>query len=353
MNRREFVGGGAAFAAWTAFGGAKGKADFKWAFMPQFGMNMWGDIVKPPQRDGIQTKILSDEEFAVISAPGYGSRESIRFDENLWKPLSARLRTDGCNLLLVDLGEFVAYPSHPELAVKGSWSADRMRAEVRRLTDMGFEVIPKLNFSCCHDAWLKDYARMVSTRRYYEVAADLIRDVYEMFDRPAFIHLGLDEEDIVDYQKRNTSLVRMRQGDLWWHDARFLIDEVEKHGARAWVWSDYIRRHPVEEFVRKMPRTVVQSPWTYRTEKPSFDDPLIRIFLTLAENGYDVIPCGSNCYGNKENFPAMAAFCKANLPADRYRGMLFAPWVQTRAPYGRLLDEASGLMAEAIRRSEA
>ena len=85
--------------------------------------------------------------------------------------------------------------------------------------------------------------------------------------------------------------------------------------------------------------------------KPSFDDPLIRIFLTLAENGYDVIPCGSNCYGLKENFPAMAAFCKANLPAERFKGMLFAPWIQTRAPYGRLLDEASGLMAEAVRRT--
>ena len=48
---------------------------FKWVFMPQFGMNMWGDLVTPPQRDGIQTKLLSDEEFAMISAPGYASRE--------------------------------------------------------------------------------------------------------------------------------------------------------------------------------------------------------------------------------------------------------------------------------------
>lgn len=225
-----------------------------------------------------------------------------------------------------------------------------MQAEVRRLKRMGFAVVPKVNFSCCHDFWLKEYARMVSTPKYYQVAADVIRDVYEMFDRPDYIHIGMDEEDLVEYQTRNTSLVRFRQGDLWWHDVLFFIEQVESLGCRAWVWSDYMRRHPMAEFVRRMPKTVLQSPWTYRTEKPSFDDPLIKIYLSLCEAEYDVIPCASNCYGLKENFPATAMFCKENLPAERYKGMLMAPWVETRAPYGRLLGEASSLVAEARRR---
>ena len=29
---------------------------------------------------------------------------------------------------------------------------------------MGLEVIPKMNFSTCHDSWLKNYQRMVSTK---------------------------------------------------------------------------------------------------------------------------------------------------------------------------------------------
>ena len=323
---------------------------FMWAFMPQFGMNMWGDIVSAPKRDGIQTRILTDEEFAVIGRPGYNSRQKVRFDEVLWRSLSARLRSAGCNLLLLDLGELPVYPSHPELAVEGSWPADKLSAEVDRLKGMGFEVIPKLNFSCCHDAWLKEYARMISTSEYYAVVRDLVRDVHEMFGAPRFIHLGLDEEDIYEYQSRSTSIVRMRQGELWWHDALFMIREVERLGSRAWVWSDYIRRHPLEEFVRRMPKSVLQSPWTYRTENPSFEDPLVKIFKTLADAGYDVVPCGSNCYGVRENFPAMARFCMDNLPADRYAGMLFAPWVATREPYGRLLFEAADLMAEARRR---
>ena len=74
--------------------------------------------------------MLSDEEFAVISRPGYADHGVIHFDEAMWTPLATRVRRDGSNLLLIDLGEFVVYPSHPELAVKGSWRAERMNAEV-------------------------------------------------------------------------------------------------------------------------------------------------------------------------------------------------------------------------------
>ena len=347
VTRRTFLAQAAAAAALAARG--DGKEGFLWAYMPQFGMNMWGDLDIPPTRDGIMTKHLTDAEFAALCRPENQTHDAVRFDEAVWRDLSARLRASGCGLLLLDLGEFVVYPSHPELAVKGSWRVERLQAEIRRLRDMGFEVVPKLNFSCCHDAWLKDYARMVSTRTYYSVAADLIRDVSEIFETPRFIHLGLDEEDIVEYQTRNTSLVRLRQGDLWWHDALFLIGEVEKRGSRAWVWSDYQRRHTLDEFLREMPKTVLQSPWTYRTETPSFDDPLIKIYQTLATNGYDVIPCASNCYGLKANFTATAAFCRANLPPERYKGMLFAPWMATIPPWQRLLREGAEIFGKAVR----
>lgn len=358
MTRKTFLKGLAgAGAVWAAGGcaslaGARPKAvakDFIWAYMPQFGMNMWGDIVKAPVRNSAILRNLTDEEFAAMNVPGFDSRASIRFDETVWRKLATALKANGCNLILIDVGEFVVYPSHPELAVKGSWAASRLRDEVDRLTALGFEVVPKLNFSACHDFWLKDYARMLSTAKYYEVAADLIADVCEIFNHPRFVHLGLDEEDKVEYQQRTTTLVRFRQGDLWWHDVLFLVKEVERHGARAWMWSDYIRYHDVAEFARKMPRTVVQSPWTYSTVKPDFSDPLIRVFRTLADNGYDVIPCGSNCYGKKENFPAMAAFCRKNLPADKFKGMLFAPWMQTRQPFSRLLLEGASLMGAAVK----
>ena len=61
------------------------------------------------------------------------------------------------------------FPSHPELAVKGSWSPERMQKELERLRGLGLEPIPKLNFSAMHDEWLGDYGRMLCTDEYYRV----------------------------------------------------------------------------------------------------------------------------------------------------------------------------------------
>lgn len=62
-----------------------------------------------------------------------------------------------------------------------------MRKEVERLRAMGFEVIPKLNFSTSHDVWLGDYSRMISTPTYYRVCRDLIEEVAEVFKPKYFI----------------------------------------------------------------------------------------------------------------------------------------------------------------------
>ena len=250
---------------------------------------------------------------------------------------------------MLDVGEGLAYPSHPELAVKGSWSPERLKSEVDRLRGMGFEVIPKLNFSTTHDAWLGPYERMVATPEYYAVCADVIRDAMEVFAPVSHFHIGFDEEDMPGYQ-RTSSLMVMRQGELWWHDINWFVRVVEKYGARAWVWSDYIRRHPLEEFCRRMPKTVVQNPWTYRATKATMArDPLIKLYSTLANAGYDVVPTGSNCYGVKENFPEMAEYCKETLPPERFKGMMMAPWIKTIEPYRRLHWEAADIMAKTIK----
>ncbi len=61
------------------------------------------------------------------------------------------------------------------------------------------------------------------------------------------------------------------------------------------------------------------------------------------------MPCGSNCYGVVENFQAMAEHCKAHLPAERFLGMVMAPWIKTVPPYRRLHWQAADLMAETIK----
>ena len=123
---------------------------------------------------------------------------------------------------------------------------------------MGFEVIPKMNFSACHDSWLKEYGRMLSTEKYYSVCEDLIRDAAEIFDHPQFFHLGYDEETAG--HQRNHLLSICRQGDLWWHDFLWFVKVTERAGCRPWIWSDYIWNHK-DEFLNRMPKSVLQSNW--------------------------------------------------------------------------------------------
>ena len=343
MNRREFIGKSACALAGAAASGcavskivATGpKAEFIWGELIHLGMNMWWE--SPNDWKGWPNVESEEVRQAVLSQ--YVQSDRVRFDEKMWFGLSDKLHTSGVNLILLDLGEAVVYPSHPELAVKGSWSVEKLRTEITRLRGMGFEVIPKINFSTSHDLWLGEYHKMVSTSTYYRVCADLIKDVCDIFDMPRFVHLGLDEE-IAEFQAFN-SLVVLRQGDLWWHDFRFFVDECEKNGSQAWIWSDYLLRHDVAEFRKKMPKTVIQSPWQYSGEINPEKNPSVKQYVTLAENGYDVIPCASNCYQTKDNFVDTVKFCSKALPKERLRGFLMAPWCEmTHALRHRLVESA-------------
>ena len=295
-----------------------------WGFMIQLGHNMW-------------------KEAPLYGKPTPETRDNYaqpynRTDVKVWNEITEYIAKKGANLLLIDLGEGLIYPSHPELAVKGSWSPERMKEEIARLKCLGLEAIPKLNFSTCHDAWLKDYSHMVSTPEYYKVCADVIHDVCEIFGKPRLFHLGWDEERS-RAQKSRRYLVE-RKGDLWWHDFLFTVREVEKHGVRPWIWSDKIWLAP-EEFRKRMPKSVMQSPWHYdrflhfvrNTEemlKLDWPEPWAGAlaFKEIDEAGYDTMPCGST-WAKQWNMEAVVRFSKKHLDNSRIKGFLMAPWTRT------------------------
>ena len=281
------------------------------------GTNMWCDCVP-------------DEGWPPYTGPYtsfVGAADHLRFDEKVWRAITDRMVKVGMNMVVIDLGEAIQYPSHPELWVKGSWEVNRFRKELARLRAMGLEPIPKVNFSTAHDTWLKDYGRMVSTLEYYRACADIVRDVCEIFDRPRFLHLGYDEES-ASHQKSNHYCI-MRQGELWWHDFLFFAKEVERHGVRPWIWSDYVWQHR-EEFFRRMPKSVLQSNWHYGGE---FDftkitktrAARIRIYEDFDKAGFDQIPTGSN-WDCDTNFASTVKYCRSVCSPERLKGFLMTTW---------------------------
>jgi len=260
-------------------------------------------------------------------SPFRGYRPYLQMSESLWNDATEKMSREGLNMVVIDLGDGVKYESHPEIAVNNAWTTTRLRKELDRLRKLGLEPIPKLNFAAGHDIWLGKYSRMVSTEKYYEVCSDLIKEVSDLFDKPRLFHLGMDEENAED--QRYLDYVVIRQNDLWWHDLYFLIDQVEKAGSRSWIWSDYLW-HQRDAFLKKMPKSVMQSNWYYEEEFDEAKTP-VKAYLDLEKYGYDQIPTGGYYKTDKNvlNFNNTVQFCKKNIASPRLHGFLQTLWAPT------------------------
>lgn len=150
---------------------------------------------------------------------------------------------------------------------------------------MGFEVIPKLNFSTTHDTWLGEYALMVSTSVYYRVCKELIDEVCELF-QPRFLHLGMDEE--VYENQKDYDYVVIRQNDLWWKDFYYLVDCVEQHG-------------------------------------------------------YDQLPCGSVEYF-VDNLELLAKYCVKKISREHLFGFAQTTWEAVQPEWVEMLDQGADTM---------
>ena len=308
-----------------------------WGLLIHLGYNFWCDTMPTYWANHPTPEMLKNR----------GSADHLRFDEATWRRVSAKLPECGINTVVIDLGEGLVYPSHPELAVRGSWTAERLERELARLRGMGIEPIPKLNFSTSHDTWLGQYGRMVSTPTYYRVVQDLIGDVIDIFGRPRLFHLGYDEENAANQSQYLLTVVR--QGELWWHDFLYIAGLVEKRGVRPWMWSDKLWHDP-EGFLKRMPRDILQSNWYYegefdlRKEWPT--KVRVEAFQKLERAGFDQVPTAGNSR-NRRDLAGMVEFCRREVSPGRLKGFLMSTWRKMTPDFEAVQNDACELVAEA------
>lgn len=330
------------------------------AFLLHLGHNMWCDWFPP------------DVDLKVVKAaiPPNGSSPfpdtELRNKDDLWRKATDYIAAKGMNMIVVDLGEGLVYPSHPELSIKGSWTPEKMRAEIVRLNKLGIEVIPKLNFSTTHNGWLKHYRRMISTPTYYKVCEDLIADVAEIFDHPRFLHIGYDEETARHQDHSGRCLyVIVRKGEFWMHDFLHIVRTVEKNDMRAWAWSDYGWDHP--EFYERCPKSVLMSNWYYDesyggfelSENKTSDHKRLKGFYDLDKAGFEQVPCGTNWTGWQRKKLKIGAddvigklvkLCRRDISARSLKGFMMAPWVSCNNEANLKINlKGADLFAEALK----
>ena len=278
------------------------------------------------------------------------------FDENVWRDTVNAAAEAGMNTIVLEVIDGVKYDSHPEISRPDAYSKDWMREQVKLCREKGIALIPKLNFSATHDMWLGEYARMLSTSVYYKVVKDLIEEVYELFDQPAYIHIGMDEET-VQYQAKRDFVV-YRQGELYFHDLKYLSDCVHALGAMPWIWSSPLYDMP-ELFAKYIaPDEMIISPYYYNAFLPAHytpiesraeyityynedkyaamglrfveEDPYLVNFrlhsLPLLERGYLYVPCASVFNRCDYNTRDIMEYYKKYARAEQILGYVTAPW---------------------------
>ena len=350
MNRRDFLKLSACSAAAGMAGCATKPAVPAWtgtdkikSVLLHLGYNMWCEWLPD---EVMKTAVIKDRYV-----PDY----TLRNKDELWNKVINRMAERKLNMVVIDVGEGLVYPSHPELAVRGSWEPERMRDEIARLKKMGMVAVPKLNFSSSHDQWLGKWRPYLSTPEYFKVCSDLIRDVADVFDESPLFHLGYDEETYFIQNVNRFEYKRLRSGNLWWRDFLWFVDEVEKYGMRPWIWSDYCWSHK-EEFISRMPRTVLQSNWYYGNEfdigkMPEKSRSHVETYATLEKSRFDQMPCGST-YSHRENFGRTVEHCRNLIKGDRLKGFFMAPWYyRTQEDKRGKIMESLDVMAEEMRKS--
>lgn len=286
----------------------------------------------------------------------WGKYDHLPFNDEYWEEILKKAVDAGINTIVLDVGDGIKYASHPEISMKDAWSRKRVRQEVKRCRDMGIALIPKLNFSTAHDHWLGEYHRMTSTTIYYRLANDLIKEVYNLFDKPEYIHLGMDEEDVKHCGGRDLAV--FRQKDLYFNDLNFLLDCVKDCGAKPWIWScplfntteGYKKHVGIDD--------AVISPWYYHGIKREHWQPVSswqdyidyyakrnmdiefveedpynvmcrEKMLPLLKDGYKYIPTVTAFYNHQYNALDMMEYFRDKAPDEQILGYLTAPWVET------------------------
>ena len=282
------------------------------AYLIHLGQNLWKEPVGEPGP-------LSNYSFNMIT------------EDDAWKKITDFVKECGFNTLIIDLAEGIEYKSHPELSTVGAWSQEKLKKELDRLRKMGLEPIPKLNFASAHDAWLKDYSHMLATPTYHKVAKELIDEVCELFDKPNYFHLGMDEEcyEFSDYQKKY-GFTAIRQGQVFWDDVRFLCECVENNKVTPWLWGTKFW-YDQEETLENMPKNAIISSGFYdRLLNPEqfihFQKPAYDSTFAFSRNGFLQVPvCATyNTSLNPDDFMSVYK----NL--DGVLGFMSAPWFRTR-----------------------
>lgn len=263
--------------------------------------------------------------------------ETLFCDKDTWRKVTEYFPTQGINTVVIDICEGVQFDSHPELAVPGSWTKEEFKEEIKRIRELGLNPVPKFNFSCAHNGWLKGYANQVGTDIYRQVCVDIVKETIEIFGKPEYFHLGMDSEGETKQTHNAVKIIRSWKQKT--EDALVLFDVCLERGVRPWIWMDakVLEEYGGEErFCNHIPKEVLVSNRCYMSvHEPDIGEaiaPNTAMFKKLAEWGYEQVPaCNRKNWINNVN--QTVRYGKEHVSEESIRGYIMIPDCPTMPDY--------------------
>jgi len=201
----------------------------------------------------------------------------------------------GYNFLQLHLADdqccALRFPSRPELAGAGAWTAQQMRRLVAEAARLHLAVVPEIEalghtrFITAHPKYRRLGEKSAPTGfnalcpshpETRSLLADILRDTVSIFDSE-IIHVGLDE---VKFGRCR----RCGAGESWrrfGRHAAWVLDMVRGSGRRPAMWSDHLLADP--RILKYIGKDVLIFDWHY---EPDFHPRSVGFFL---ERGYEVV----------------------------------------------------------------
>ncbi|MBQ7624192.1 MAG: hypothetical protein IJS65_02825 [Clostridia bacterium] len=283
-----------------------------WAFYMELSNHMWYDEYSSPLGWYMPKPYSPENEN----------------DFALWAEMADFLCERKFNTVLIDVGDAVKLRKHPEICAPNALSKAELDRILSKFRSKGITPVPKLNFSACHDAWLKEYGRMAGSDIYRRVCGEIIDEVCGLFGSPSLFHLGLDEEDLEN--QLNCDAVIIRSPELWLSDVNSLFKACERNGARPWIWGDGYVYHP-DFFVENVSHDALVSTCCYgkMCDTPTdYFKKYLPSFEGLDRAGFEQVPLSSSLYKSYNTFQTLS-HGKSKLDPARVAGYLTARWART------------------------
>lgn len=198
----------------------------------------------------------------------YAAKKKERpFDPDCGRKVVDALADEGFNLLVVDIEDAVAFPSHPELRKHYTHPISMLRDLASYARGKGLDVVPKLNFSkSCghhhHDDWSLPpdtlWNRNYDGDAYWKKGFEIIDDVVKACKPGRYFHIGMDEDHDRSYDHYVKAIKTLRAG-------------LRKRKLRTIMWNDgaigaphaLIHRDKAIYAMPRIPKDVIQVIWTY------------------------------------------------------------------------------------------